>query len=106
HSSGAMLRRGRITKAGNREARRMLIEAAWGHRYPARVTQHSSDALVARPKQIRDLAWKAHERLCKRFVCLIASGKKSVVFVASIAREFAGFAWAVGQGLKRHEQAV
>lgn len=105
HSSGAMLRRGRITKAGNREARRMLIEAAWGHRYPARVTQHSSDALVARPKQIRDLAWQAQERLCKRFVRLIASGKRSAVVVASIARELAGLTWAIEQELMGRERA-
>ena len=29
HSSGGSIRRGGITKTGNREARRMLIEAAW-----------------------------------------------------------------------------
>lgn len=33
HSSGGRLRRGGITKTGNREARRMLIEAAWSYRY-------------------------------------------------------------------------
>ncbi|MEM6410156.1 MAG: IS110 family transposase [Pseudomonadota bacterium] len=106
HSSGAMVRRGRITKTGNREARRMLIEAAWCYRYPARVTQHKSDALVAQPRQIRELAWKAQERLCRRFARLIASGKKSVVVVTAIARELAGFLWAVCQELKRQEHAA
>jgi transposase len=31
HSSGGTIRRGGITKTGNREARRMLIEAAWSY---------------------------------------------------------------------------
>jgi hypothetical protein len=36
-SSGERIRRGGITKTGNSEARRMLIEAAWSYRYPPRV---------------------------------------------------------------------
>jgi transposase len=34
HSSGGTIRRGGITKTGNREARRMLIEAAWSTSIP------------------------------------------------------------------------
>jgi transposase len=37
HSSGGHTRRGGITKTGNNEARRTLIESAWSYRYPARV---------------------------------------------------------------------
>jgi transposase len=36
HSSGASVRRGGITKAGNALARRVLIEGAWTYRMPAR----------------------------------------------------------------------
>ena len=39
HSSGASIRRGGITKAGNSAARRLLIEAAWCYRFPARVSR-------------------------------------------------------------------
>ncbi|WJR79185.1 transposase [Bradyrhizobium sp. NP1] len=35
-SSGERIRRGGITKTGNSEARRMLIEVAWSYRYPPR----------------------------------------------------------------------
>ena len=38
HSSGARVRRGGITKAGNGRARRVLVEGAWSYRFPARVT--------------------------------------------------------------------
>jgi len=36
HSSGSTRRQGGITKSGNGAARRMLIEAAWSYRFPAR----------------------------------------------------------------------
>src|SRR6202047_3087009 len=39
HSSGASVRRGGLTKAGNSAARRLLIEAAWTYRFPARVSR-------------------------------------------------------------------
>ena len=39
HSSGRTRRQGGITKAGNGVARRMLIEAAWSYRFPARVSR-------------------------------------------------------------------
>jgi transposase len=39
HSGGGTIRRGGITKTGNREARRMLIEAACSYQYPARIEQ-------------------------------------------------------------------
>ena len=40
HSSGASVRRGRITKTGNSHPRRVLVEAAWAYRLQARVTRH------------------------------------------------------------------
>ena len=39
HSSGASIKRGGLTKAGNSAARRLLIEAAWTYRSPARVSR-------------------------------------------------------------------
>jgi transposase len=39
YSSGSTRRQGAITKAGNRHARRVLVEAAWNYRFPARVSR-------------------------------------------------------------------
>jgi transposase len=39
HSSGAAHRQGGITKAGNGAERRMLVEAAWSYRFPARISR-------------------------------------------------------------------
>jgi transposase len=99
-SSGERVRRGGITKTGNREARRMLVEAAWSYRYPARVSMGKTDIVVRQPKTIRDIAWKAQVRLCGRYRALNASGKRPTVVVAAIARELSGFVWAIGQTVK------
>jgi transposase len=100
HSSGGTIRRGGITKTGNREARRMLIEAAWSYRYPARVAKEKAEILVRLPKNVRDIAWKAQSRLCARYRTMIARGKKPTVVVAALARELAGFVWAIGQEMR------
>ena len=100
HSSGGCTRRGGITKTGNREARRMLIEAAWSYRYPARVAIDKAEVIVKLPKTVRDIAWKAQVRLCARFRSLTAKGKKSTLTVAAIARELSGFVWALGREVK------
>jgi transposase len=100
HSSGDRIQRGGITKTGNREARRMLIEAAWSYRYPARVAKDKAEIIDQLPKPIRDIAWKAQTRLCERYRRLGAAGKKPTVVVAAIARELSGFVWAIGQEVK------
>jgi transposase len=38
-STGDTVKRGGLTLAGNRRARRALVEGAWSYRYPARVTE-------------------------------------------------------------------
>jgi transposase len=95
HSSGRTRRQGGITKAGNSAARRMLIEAAWSHRFPARISREQLLQQEALPKQIRDIAWKAQDRLCRRYRKLARSGKLSTVICTAIARELAGFVWAI-----------
>ena len=95
HSSGARRRQGGITKAGNGAARRMLIEAAWSYRFPARLSREQVVRQEALAKPIRDTAWKAQQRLCRRYRKLALAGKKPTVVTAAIARELAGFVWAI-----------
>lgn len=96
-SSGGAVRRGGITKAGNVQARRALIEGAWTYRMQARVSRKLYDRLEALPQNIRDIAWKAQVRLCSRWRRLAASGKPKVVVTTAIAREMAGFIWAIAR---------
>ncbi len=100
HSSGDRIRRGGITKTGNREARRMLVEAAWSYRYPPRVSTGKTDVVSRQPKAVRDVAWKAQVRLCDRYRRLSAGGKRPTVVIAAIARELSGFIWAIGQEVR------
>jgi transposase len=95
HSSGATVRRGGITKAGNALARRALIEGAWTYRMQARVSRKLHDRNEKLPQAIRDIAWKAQVRLCARYRRLAAAGKAKAVVVTAIAREMTGFLWAI-----------
>jgi transposase len=97
HSSGASLRRGGLTKAGNGAARRLLIEAAWCYRFPARVSRELRLRQEEQPRPIRAIAWKAQLRLCARYRKLARSGKPANVVTAAIARELAGFIWAIAR---------
>jgi transposase len=53
--------------------------------------------LEQRPKPLQDLSWKAQVRLCKRFRRLLARGKHANQVVVAIARELAGFLWAIAK---------
>ena len=97
HSSGASVRRGSLTKAGNGAARRLLIEAAWCYRFPARVSRELLLRQEELPKAIREIAWKAQTRLCARYRRLTRTGKPANVVTAAIARELAGFVWAIAR---------
>jgi transposase len=96
-STGDKVRRKGLTLAGNRRARRALVEAAWTYRYPARVSETLRTRLEELPKTVRDIAWKAQVRLCARYRRLSAIGKKLPIVVAAIAREMAAFLWAIGR---------
>ena len=96
-SSGSKRRQGGITKAGNGAARRVLIEAAWTYRFPARISRELLVRQERLAKPIRDIAWKAQERLCRRYRRLIWAGKVTSVATAAIARELVGFVWAIAR---------
>src|SRR6202048_668775 len=63
HSSGSSVTRGGITKAGNAPARRLLIEAAWSYRFPARLSRELLLRQENQPRAIRALAWEGEVRL-------------------------------------------
>jgi len=97
NSSGERRRQGAITKSGNRFARRALIEAAWAYQHPARVTPIIARRQTGLPKAARDIAWKAQLRLCPRFRKLCARRLNKNKVVVAIARELAGFVWAMAK---------
>jgi transposase len=86
YSSGDQQHRGHITKAGNRHARRLLVEAAWHYR-------HTPRRPAAGP-QPDERAWQAQIRLHHRYRHLTEHGKRTTVVNIAIARELVGFLWA------------
>lgn len=94
YSTGERERRGRITKAGNSHARRVLIEAAWHYRHAPRLGRSLAVRSRGQPKAVLAQAWKAQHRLHRRYRHLVGRGKRPPVAVVAIARELVGFLWA------------
>ena len=97
YSSGPKQTRGGITKTGNGHVRRLLIEAAWTYRHPARKSNVIQRRAERTTQLVQDIAWKAQTRLCSRYRKLEARGKLKVQVSTAVARELAGFIWAIGQ---------
>jgi transposase len=102
YSSGDTRQQGRITRAGNGHVRRVLVEAAWAYRFRARNSAEIRARGRGASEAVQQLAWRAQERLCARYRKLTARGKNKNKTVAAIARELAGFVWAIA----RHHQAA
>ncbi len=99
-SSGARRRQGAITKAGNSSARRALIEAAQAYAHPARVSWVIARRQVHASKRACDIAWRAQLRLCARFGRLCARRLPRNKVIVAVARELAGFVWAIAREVK------
>ena len=95
HSSGGRRRQGGITKTGNGHVRRVLVEAAWSYRFPARKTAHLRRKAQAAPPGVQAIAWAAQKRLCARYWHLYQAGKAKCVVATAVARELVGFLWAI-----------
>ncbi len=96
-SSGNTRRQGGITRTGNRHARWILVEAAWNYRFGP----HASQRIKARRKLVAPavcaIAERAEQRLHRRFRRLIDRGKCKQQAVTAVARELAGFVWAIAR---------
>jgi len=101
HSSGEKVQKGAITKTGNRHVRNALVEAAHAYRYPAKKSRTILKRQEGLPKGVIDISWKAQCRLCRRYQYFIAKGKNVNVAKTAIAREIAGFSWAIAKELAK-----
>jgi transposase len=95
YSSGGATRRGGITKTGNANVRRVLVEAAWSYSRKPRIAKRQRESLAHQPPPVVALAERATLRLGKRFARLASRGKPHPVALIAVARELAGFVWAM-----------
>jgi len=97
-STGASVVRGKITRTGNVHLRTLCVEASWHHR---RTFKPLSEAGLKACKEVDGdvllITQKANRRLYKRSAYLLARGKNSNVANVAVARELAGFIWAIGR---------
>jgi len=84
---------------GAAHVRRILVEAAWTYRFPARKTRLIQRRAERAPQEVQEIAWAAQKRLCARYRALSARGKLPVKIATALARELTGFIWAIGQVL-------
>lgn len=96
-STGDKTTRLSITKTGNAHVRRVLVEAAW--QYQRRIT--NGPRVGRRRKDQRrelvEIAEKCDRRLNRKFYRMTSRGKRSTIAAVAVARELAGFIWAIGQ---------
>lgn len=95
YSSGDTIRKGRITKCGNAHVRWILIEAAQHYLKPPKVSQQLSQRQKDLSRRLLEISWQAQNRLYRRYRTLAARGKPHQKAVTAIARELAGFLWAI-----------
>jgi len=105
HSSGDRVSRGSITKTGNAHARRLLTEAAWNYRFKARIGRRAQQRQEALSEQVRAMGWKAQLRLTQRFTALQRRGVQTNKACVAVARELAGFVWAIGMAAASEQAA-
>jgi transposase len=96
-SSGGTRRQGSITRTGNGHVRRVLVEAAWNYRMRAQLSKPIAARNIGVASGVKAIAWKAQQRLHKRYRRLIARGKCKAEVVVAVARELAGFLWAAAR---------
>ncbi|SRR5712692_5712154 len=98
HSSGGSRHRGAITHTGNAYLRHVLVQAAHNARHAPHRGWPLKQRQAGLPLDLVELAWRAQIRLHHRYRHLLGRlGRPKAV--TAVARELAGFVWAVGQRL-------
>jgi transposase len=96
-STGTAIRRGGITKAGNAHVRRVLVEAAWSQRHKPVTSRALTLRRAGAPATVLQIARQAQTRLHRKYWRLVGKGKAPGQVVVAVARELAGFVWAIAQ---------
>lgn len=95
YSSGNSRRQGKITKTGNTHVRRVLVEAGWSYRHRPAVKGEIRKRQEGQPARVQGISWKAQNRLHNKYTRLVSKGKPKNKAVVAVARELAGFVWAL-----------
>ncbi|MCD4783211.1 MAG: IS110 family transposase [Candidatus Eremiobacteraeota bacterium] len=97
HSSGGKRRLGSITKAGNSQLRKLLVESSWHYRLYG-PSKRLAMRRKGQPVETIAYADKAGRRLNKKYTRLMFRGKIPQKTVVAVARELSGFIWGMMVG--------
>jgi hypothetical protein len=76
---------------GNTRARRLLVEGAHSYRHQPKVSVEMEKRQEGLPQEIKDIAWQAKLRLCRRYQRLMYRGKHRNIVVVATARDMVGY---------------
>ncbi len=105
YSSGSSRWQGGISKTGNTHVRFAVVESAWSYRYKPALKGELRKRQEGQSPQAQMIAWKAQDRLHRKYFKMISRGKDSGVAVAAVARELLGFIWAIACQVERAHDA-
>ena len=108
HTTGNRVKRGGITKTGNSHLRRVLVEAAWAYQHRPNVTGFllRRQKNLALSEEVKKIAWKAQQRLHKRYQAFAVRGKNKNEIVTAVGRELLGFIWAIALEAEKQQKSA
>jgi transposase len=95
YSSGSSRWQGSITKTGNSQIRRSIVEVCWSYRHRPSLKGELLKRQEGQDPEAKRIAWKAQHRLHMKYHRISAKGKGGKVAVVAFARELLGFIWAI-----------
>ena len=101
YSTGDRRVQGKITKTGNAHLRRVIMEAAWAYQFRPWLGGEILKRQKGLTPEVREIAWKAQNRLHMRYQKLLTRGKNKPQIVTAVGRELLGFIWAIGVAVER-----
>jgi transposase len=96
YSSGSNRWQGSITKTGNSQVRRSIVEICWSYRHRPSLKGELLKRQEGQDPEAQRIAWKAQHRLHMKYHRISAKGRGGKVAVVAVARELLGFIWAIG----------
>jgi len=71
------------------------VESVWAYHYPPALKTTLRKRQQGQDPEVQSIAWKAQDRLHRKYIRLLFKGKPSPVVATAVARELLGFIWAI-----------
>ncbi|GED18214.1 transposase [Aneurinibacillus migulanus] len=101
YSSGLSRWQGSITKIGNAQIRRALVECAWAYRHRPSLKGELLKRQEGQDPEAQRIAWKAQHRLHKKYHRITSRGRGGKHAAVAVARELIRFIWAIGCAIEK-----